>query len=128
MFPCYPTENLDPTRHDDPSAKIWSAYITEAEKYDRILVQSWKSDMDSILIFVRIGPPPVTFIPTNLMKGRSLLGKRNRLHHRKLQDLEPKLRRQINLVTRANLPTTRGYVRSHRPRSSDCPIAGSTAI
>ncbi|KAJ7486953.1 hypothetical protein FB451DRAFT_1554099 [Mycena latifolia] len=32
-------------------AKIWSVYISEAEKYDKALVESWKSDMEGMLIF-----------------------------------------------------------------------------
>ncbi|KAJ7728462.1 hypothetical protein B0H16DRAFT_241114 [Mycena metata] len=32
-------------------AKLWSVYISEAEKYDKALVESWKSDMEGILIF-----------------------------------------------------------------------------
>jgi hypothetical protein len=35
------------------SAKIWTIYIAEAERYDRALVESWKADMEGILIFVR---------------------------------------------------------------------------
>jgi hypothetical protein len=35
-----------------PSSKIWSLYISEAEKHDRALAESWKGDMDGILIFV----------------------------------------------------------------------------
>ncbi|KAJ7672121.1 hypothetical protein B0H17DRAFT_1208782 [Mycena rosella] len=35
------------------SAKIWSVYISEAEKYDKALVESWRGDMDGMLIFVR---------------------------------------------------------------------------
>lgn len=37
-----------------PSAKLWSVYISEAEKYDKGLVESWKSAMEGMLIFVRI--------------------------------------------------------------------------
>ncbi|KAF7344906.1 hypothetical protein MVEN_01653000 [Mycena venus] len=33
------------------AAKLWSVYISEAEKYDRALVESWKSDMEGLLIF-----------------------------------------------------------------------------
>ncbi|KAJ7908962.1 hypothetical protein B0H13DRAFT_1554236, partial [Mycena leptocephala] len=33
-------------------AKIWAVYISEAEKYDKGLVGSWKSDMEGMLIFV----------------------------------------------------------------------------
>ncbi|KAJ7453760.1 hypothetical protein FB451DRAFT_1050045, partial [Mycena latifolia] len=31
--------------------KIWSVYVSEAEKYDKALVESWRSDMDGMLIF-----------------------------------------------------------------------------
>ncbi|KAJ7284470.1 hypothetical protein C8J57DRAFT_693369 [Mycena rebaudengoi] len=38
--------------HDElASAKLWAVYISEAEKYDKALVESWKSDMDGLLIF-----------------------------------------------------------------------------
>ncbi|KAJ6460862.1 hypothetical protein DFH09DRAFT_1348241 [Mycena vulgaris] len=41
---------------DDPSeeaaaAKLWAVYVSEADKYDKTLVESWKSDMEGILIF-----------------------------------------------------------------------------
>ncbi|KAJ7222201.1 hypothetical protein GGX14DRAFT_297322, partial [Mycena pura] len=32
-------------------AKLWMVYISEAEKYDRALLESWKSDMEGLLIF-----------------------------------------------------------------------------
>ncbi|KAJ7133704.1 hypothetical protein C8R43DRAFT_643626 [Mycena crocata] len=45
----------DPPVEDDgleaSCAKIWSVYITEAEKYDKALVESWRGDMDGMLIF-----------------------------------------------------------------------------
>ncbi|KAJ7897010.1 hypothetical protein B0H13DRAFT_1544665, partial [Mycena leptocephala] len=31
--------------------KMWAVYVAEAEKYDRGLVESWKSDMEGMLIF-----------------------------------------------------------------------------
>ncbi|KAJ7660013.1 hypothetical protein B0H14DRAFT_2178286, partial [Mycena olivaceomarginata] len=31
--------------------KLWAVYISEAEKYDKSLVESWKSDMEGMLIF-----------------------------------------------------------------------------
>ncbi|KAJ7453753.1 hypothetical protein FB451DRAFT_1144628 [Mycena latifolia] len=37
--------------HEASTAKIWSVYVSEAEKYDRGLVESWRSDMDGMLIF-----------------------------------------------------------------------------
>ncbi|KAK6969330.1 hypothetical protein R3P38DRAFT_765881, partial [Favolaschia claudopus] len=37
--------------HDTAGAKLWSVYVSEAEKYDKALVDSWKSDMEGLLIF-----------------------------------------------------------------------------
>ncbi|KAJ7785295.1 hypothetical protein DFH07DRAFT_726715, partial [Mycena maculata] len=31
--------------------KLWAVYISEAEKYDKSLAESWKSDMEGMLIF-----------------------------------------------------------------------------
>ncbi|KAJ6592774.1 hypothetical protein B0H19DRAFT_1365127 [Mycena capillaripes] len=41
------------TTPDDEAAaaKLWALYISEAEKYDKSLVESWKSDMEGMLIF-----------------------------------------------------------------------------
>jgi len=47
---------------DDPSNKIWAVYVTEAWLQDKRLVESWKSDMDGILIFVSIS----TYIHRNI--------------------------------------------------------------
>ncbi|KAJ7119814.1 hypothetical protein C8R44DRAFT_878206 [Mycena epipterygia] len=33
------------------AAKLWAVYISEAEKYDKSLIESWKSDMEGMLIF-----------------------------------------------------------------------------
>ncbi|KAJ7157709.1 hypothetical protein C8R43DRAFT_405093 [Mycena crocata] len=33
------------------AAKIWAVYVSEAEKYDKGLVESWKGDMEGMLIF-----------------------------------------------------------------------------
>ncbi|KAF7326732.1 hypothetical protein MVEN_02592100 [Mycena venus] len=33
------------------AARLWAVYVSEAEKYDKALVESWKSDMDGLLIF-----------------------------------------------------------------------------
>ncbi|KAJ7919224.1 hypothetical protein B0H13DRAFT_2186969, partial [Mycena leptocephala] len=33
------------------AAKIWAVYIAEAEKYDKALVESWRSNMAGMLIF-----------------------------------------------------------------------------
>jgi hypothetical protein len=37
----------------DSSAQLWGVVFKEGEKYDRILAESWKGDMDGILFFVR---------------------------------------------------------------------------
>ncbi|KAJ7734442.1 hypothetical protein B0H16DRAFT_1380719, partial [Mycena metata] len=41
---------VDPS-HEAAAVKLWAVYISEAEKYDRGLVESWKSDMEGMLIF-----------------------------------------------------------------------------
>ncbi|KAJ7046399.1 hypothetical protein C8F04DRAFT_1064159 [Mycena alexandri] len=41
-----------PDPNEDASAsKVWAVYVSEAEKYDRSLVESWKSNMEGMLIF-----------------------------------------------------------------------------
>ncbi|KAJ6528511.1 hypothetical protein B0H19DRAFT_536084 [Mycena capillaripes] len=45
-----------PTRAMDSSteaaaSKLWAVYVSEAEKYDKSLIESWKSDMEGMLIF-----------------------------------------------------------------------------
>ncbi|KAJ7467690.1 hypothetical protein FB451DRAFT_1092824, partial [Mycena latifolia] len=42
----------DPADRDElAGAKLWAVYISEAEKYDKALVEGWKSDMEGLLIF-----------------------------------------------------------------------------
>ncbi|KAJ6480540.1 hypothetical protein C8R47DRAFT_1136116 [Mycena vitilis] len=44
-------EAKDNPEDDAAAAKLWAVYVSEAEKYDRGLVESWKSDMEGMLIF-----------------------------------------------------------------------------
>ncbi|KAJ7156316.1 hypothetical protein C8R46DRAFT_1004732 [Mycena filopes] len=37
--------------HEAATAKLWAVYVSEAEKYDKALVATWRSDMDGMLIF-----------------------------------------------------------------------------
>ncbi|KAJ6559989.1 hypothetical protein B0H19DRAFT_1375907 [Mycena capillaripes] len=39
---------------DAAAAKLWTVYVSEAEKYDRSLVETWKSDMEGLLIFAAL--------------------------------------------------------------------------
>ncbi|KAJ7055770.1 hypothetical protein C8F01DRAFT_1234283 [Mycena amicta] len=40
---------------EDPwASKMWAVYIGEAEKYDKALVDSWKSDMEGLVIFAAL--------------------------------------------------------------------------
>ncbi|KAJ6516727.1 hypothetical protein C8R47DRAFT_1088148 [Mycena vitilis] len=41
---------FDPT-DEAAAAKLWAIYVLEAEKYDKSLVESWRSNMQGILIF-----------------------------------------------------------------------------
>ena len=38
--------------YDEQAAKLWSVYTKEAESHDKALVETWKDDMEGILIFV----------------------------------------------------------------------------
>ncbi|KAJ7445992.1 hypothetical protein B0H11DRAFT_1824621, partial [Mycena galericulata] len=44
--------NYSKAENDEACAKIWSIYVGEAERYDAALVESWRADMDGMLIFV----------------------------------------------------------------------------
>ncbi|KAF7365723.1 hypothetical protein MVEN_00446000 [Mycena venus] len=44
------TGAMDPSE-EAAASKLWAVYVSEAEKYDRSLVESWKSDMEGMLIF-----------------------------------------------------------------------------
>lgn len=41
------------TENDDACERLWAIYAGEAERYDTALVESWKGDMEGMLIFVR---------------------------------------------------------------------------
>ncbi|KAF7345836.1 hypothetical protein MVEN_01605100 [Mycena venus] len=43
--------NYSKTENEEACAKIWSIYVGEAERYDMALVESWKADMEGMLIF-----------------------------------------------------------------------------
>ncbi|KAJ7208027.1 hypothetical protein GGX14DRAFT_455273 [Mycena pura] len=50
----YPPQRPVPvvdTPGDEPCAQIWTVYISEAEKYDKALVDSWRGNMNGLLIF-----------------------------------------------------------------------------
>jgi hypothetical protein len=47
---------VNDVKEDAPAANLWAVYVAEAERYDKGLVESWKSDMEGMLIFVRNCP------------------------------------------------------------------------
>ncbi|KAG6911582.1 hypothetical protein DXG01_011885 [Tephrocybe rancida] len=49
-----------PLPSDTPSAKIWSVYVAEADRQDRALANSWKGDMDALLIFAGLFSASIT--------------------------------------------------------------------
>ncbi|KAF8167459.1 hypothetical protein B0H34DRAFT_792182 [Crassisporium funariophilum] len=53
-------EGYQPYSYDDPSANLWSAYLSKSEKYDKTLALNWKGDMDAILIFAGLFSASVT--------------------------------------------------------------------
>lgn len=60
------------------STRIWRLYGTESEKYDKALVDSWMSDTDSMLIFVRsiyliITPPNYIELDWSILHNSCLI-------------------------------------------------------
>ncbi|KAJ6568008.1 hypothetical protein DFH09DRAFT_1363193 [Mycena vulgaris] len=49
----------DPS-HEVAAAKLWAVYVSEAERYDKSLVESRKNDVEGMLIF---WPPTLTIAP-----------------------------------------------------------------
>ncbi|KAJ7480718.1 hypothetical protein FB451DRAFT_1031299, partial [Mycena latifolia] len=47
----YTTASVVDPDEEAAAAKLWTVYVSEAEKYDKSLVESWKSDMEGMLIF-----------------------------------------------------------------------------
>jgi hypothetical protein len=40
--------------YDERATKLWSVYMEEAESHDKALIETWKDDMEGIIIFVRV--------------------------------------------------------------------------
>jgi hypothetical protein len=74
---------------DGPAANLWAGYIAEAERYDKGLVESWKSDMEGMLIFLGNSHWPLndsdSFAP---FTGWPFSASFDRLFDRKLSNLE----------------------------------------
>ncbi|KAN0137306.1 hypothetical protein V8E53_004751 [Lactarius tabidus] len=51
----------------DPSDGLWSLYLTEAEKQDKVVIESWKGDTEGIIVFTGLFSATVaTFIIESL--------------------------------------------------------------
>ncbi|KAJ7766018.1 hypothetical protein B0H16DRAFT_1882890 [Mycena metata] len=50
-YPEPKSNDVDNPENEAAAAKLWAVYVSEAEKYDKGLVESWRSDMDGMLIF-----------------------------------------------------------------------------
>ncbi|KAG6918824.1 hypothetical protein DXG01_011227 [Tephrocybe rancida] len=51
--------------YDERAQTFWSIYVNEAEQHDTNITETWKSDMDSTLIFVRSQPAILPFEKLN---------------------------------------------------------------
>ncbi|KAH9043054.1 hypothetical protein EDB85DRAFT_906141 [Lactarius pseudohatsudake] len=77
--------NPDPQQGEkfgDSSDGLWSMYLTEAEKQDKDVTESWKGDAEGILVFTW-----------------SVLGHRRGLHYRKLSEPISQIRRYYQLLS-----------------------------
>ncbi|KAG6901865.1 hypothetical protein C0995_007091 [Termitomyces sp. Mi166 len=57
--------------YDNPSTKIWSSYISHAEKFDKNLVQNCQGNMDSLLVFAGLFSASLTAFIIESYKGLS---------------------------------------------------------
>jgi hypothetical protein len=82
-------------------------YISEAEKYDKALVESWRSDMYGLLIFVCSSfaycAPCLTL---SFFTGGTFLRQPHSIPHRKLQNPESRCGPDPGVDFNANFPTT----------------------
>ncbi|KAJ7446122.1 hypothetical protein FB451DRAFT_1188881 [Mycena latifolia] len=46
-----PPKKVNDPNEEAAAAKLWAVYISEADKYDKALVESWKNNMEGMLIF-----------------------------------------------------------------------------
>ncbi|KAJ6510404.1 hypothetical protein C8R45DRAFT_387791 [Mycena sanguinolenta] len=70
-----PKESLSAvdTPGDEPCAKIWSVYISEAEKKDKDLANSWRGNVNGVLIFAGLFSAVLTaFIIENLQPNNEM--------------------------------------------------------
>lgn len=60
---------MESTPAVDSSSQIWSICLSHADKFDRALVESWKGDMDGILIFVGFYIDPLICLLTHFRQS-----------------------------------------------------------
>ncbi|KAI0318751.1 hypothetical protein OF83DRAFT_1170800 [Amylostereum chailletii] len=63
------TDHTQDTDYGDSSAKLWSLYLSEADKYDRGLADTWKEDTNGILIFTGLFSATVAAFAIESYKG-----------------------------------------------------------
>ena len=76
-------------KYGDSSDEFWLMYLTEAEKQDKEVTESWKGDTDGILVFVSLTLHLLcifSLIFKSHVKDWSVLRHRRCLHHRKLSE------------------------------------------
>ena len=56
--------SLPGENYGDPSGRLWMMYLTEAEKEDKEITESWKGDAEGILVFV--SAPSFTFYVSSI--------------------------------------------------------------
>jgi hypothetical protein len=47
-------DNDDPDPNPDPASRLWSLCNSQADKHDTAMAESWKADMNGILLYVCI--------------------------------------------------------------------------
>ncbi|KAI9507935.1 hypothetical protein F5148DRAFT_1200689 [Russula earlei] len=61
-------KNHDTEEYDERAANFWSVYVGEAESHDKALVETWKDDMEGIIIFAGLYSASLTAFLTESYK------------------------------------------------------------
>ncbi len=68
-------------KYGDSSDGLWSMYLTEAEKQDKDVTESWKGDTEGILVFVSLTPSCAYSPAKTHVEDWSILCNRCSLHY-----------------------------------------------
>lgn len=120
--------------YGDSSDKLFSVYLSQAEKFDKEEAESWKGDTEGILVFVRfVVEPSLAILADRFAPSLAdwpFLCHGRRVHYRKLQAATSRLEQYDRFAPRPDLAATRSplewyfYLHPIYVAKSDFPAVG----